>query len=139
MFHKTAGIGGVASGLGVLVVVLIGSTASISSNYWREPVTIAALGIACVLFAVGLWALSSVNFGLAWPDTHEERMEKRDKREFEAQLARYAFRDTLYKLSDELEANRRDIGAELANNRRYVVHYSSTAWEANRHALDASK
>jgi hypothetical protein len=106
MASRVTGFGACGTGIALLVAVLIGETASTSPNYW-----------------CGLW----------WPDTHPERTAKRAERDQQALFARYARRDALRELMDELEGNRRDVGIELVNKRTYGVSYPGTAWAKNQH------
>ena len=85
------------------------------------------------MLAYGRWEVS-IKAGLGLTPTPIERASAK-QREHEALLARYALGDTLQKLLDELQRNRRDVGNELANQ-RMSVHYSNTAFAANRHVLD---
>jgi len=67
--------------------------------------------------AYGRWEVS-IKAGLGLTPTPIERASAK-QREHEALLARYALGDTLQKLLDELQRNRRDVGNELANQRTF--------------------
>jgi len=136
---RNTGFGGVAAGLTVIAGVLVGDVTTTTSNYWCRPPVIAALGIGALVCAFGVWTLGITYWGWWQPQTHEEKMAKLAKREHEALLARFARRDALQELIDELESNSRDLNIQLETGQTFGVTHPGDAWAKNRHVLNTDE
>jgi hypothetical protein len=84
---------------------------------------------------VSAYVFAALFIGRGLPDMGEVRRIKQLEREHQEMLAKFARRDALQELVDELDNNARDLGIELVNDRVFGGFLPGNAWEKNRHVL----
>lgn len=119
----------------MIATVLIGDVNTATSSYWCRPPVIGALALGGLICALGVWTLGVTYKGWWQPKTYDEKVTEGIQREHEALIAGLERGHAFEELLGELEANIRDVGIPLANERAYGVFYPATAWTKNRHLL----
>jgi hypothetical protein len=128
---------GIAAGFilgGLSGLIALGTQAP--DHPWDTAWWIALFAATLLALLIGLWAAGHILIG--WPPaipTHQERTERKARRQHEEHVARITWQEGTQNLLDQLENHPRELRSQLSDGLVFGGGFSGSAWAKNRHLL----